>query len=72
VLVQRRVDGDVAHFTLTSFWDSIDAIKRFAGEAYQVARYYPEDDDFLLEREPYVTHADVLTIALSDAATHRT
>ena len=25
MLVQRRVDGDVAHFTLTTFWDSIAA-----------------------------------------------
>jgi hypothetical protein len=60
VLVQRRVEGDVAHFVLTTLWDSIDSIKRFAGEDYDVARYYPEDDDYLLEREPFVTHAEVL------------
>jgi heme-degrading monooxygenase HmoA len=64
VLVQRRVEGDVAHFLLTTLWDSVDAIKRFAGEDYEAARYYPEDDDFLLEREPHVTHAEVLLVAL--------
>ena len=66
VLVQRRLEGDVAHFLLTTLWDSVDAIKRFAGEDYELARYYPEDDDYLLEREPYVTHADALLVMLPD------
>lgn len=60
VLVQRWVEGDVVHFLLTTLWDSLDAIKQFAGEAYEVARYYPEDDAYLLEREPNVTHAEVV------------
>ena len=60
VLVERWVDGDVAHFLLTTVWESLEAIKRFAGEAYELARYYPEDDDYLLEREPTVQHAEVL------------
>jgi heme-degrading monooxygenase HmoA len=64
VLVQRRIEGDVAHFVLTTLWDSIESIKRFAGEDYEVARYYPEDDDYLLEREPTVTHGDVLLMTL--------
>jgi heme-degrading monooxygenase HmoA len=60
VLVQRRIEGDVAHFELTTLWDSIESIKQFAGEAFERARYYPEDDEYLLEREPFVTHAAVL------------
>ena len=60
VLVQLRTEGDIAHFTLTTLWESIEAIKRFAGESIDVARYYPEDDEYLLEREPFVTHGDVL------------
>jgi heme-degrading monooxygenase HmoA len=63
VLVQRWVEGDVAHFLLTTLWDSVDAIKRFAGEDYERARYYPEDGEFLLEREPSVHHAEVLLVA---------
>ncbi|HEX3157105.1 MAG TPA: hypothetical protein VHQ45_01185 [Gemmatimonadaceae bacterium] len=63
LLVQRWVEGDVAHFLLTTVWESLDAIKRFAGEDYEAARYYPEDDDFLLEREPTVRHAEVLLFA---------
>ena len=63
VLLLRRTEGDVTHFHLTSLWDSVDAIKRFAGEEYDRARYYDEDDDFLLEREPLVTHCEVVHIS---------
>jgi heme-degrading monooxygenase HmoA len=61
VHILRDIDADVAHFLLLTFWDSLDAIKAFAGEDYQRARYYPEDDDYLLEREPFVTHYEVLS-----------
>lgn len=60
VYVLRRTDGEVTHFLLLTFWDSLDAIRAFAGDEYERARYYPEDDEFLLEREPYVSHYDVL------------
>lgn len=60
VLVFRRTEGEVTHFVLTTLWDSVDAIRSFAGDDYGKARYYPEDDDFLLEREPFVTHYEVL------------
>lgn len=59
VLVLRRTEGDETHFLLTTLWDSVDSIKRFAGDDYERARYYPEDDAYLLEREPFVTHYDV-------------
>jgi heme-degrading monooxygenase HmoA len=60
VQVLRRTEGDITHFVLTTRWESLEAIKRFAGEDFEKARYYPEDDDFLLEREPLVQHFDVL------------
>ncbi len=60
VLVLRSVEGDVAHFRLITFWDSYEAIRRFAGDDYQRARYYDEDDDFLLEKEERVTHEELL------------
>ncbi len=61
VYVLRRVEGDVAHFLLLTLWESWEAIRRFAGHELERARYYPEDDDFLLEREPFVTHYEVLS-----------
>ena len=60
VQVLRRTEDGVTHFLLITFWDSLDAIRAFAGADYERARYYPEDDDYLLEREPFVTHYDVL------------
>lgn len=59
--VMRRTDGDRAHFLMISFWDSYEAIKAFAGDDIDHARYYPEDADFLVELEPKVKHYDVLT-----------
>ena len=59
VYVLRRIEGDVAHFTLISLWDSLAAIEQFAGPQPEKARYYPEDKDFLLEFEPTVTHHEV-------------
>jgi heme-degrading monooxygenase HmoA len=60
VLVFRRTEGEVTHFVLTTLWDSVEAIRRFAGDDYERARYYAEDDAFLLEREPLVTHHDAV------------
>lgn len=60
VTVLRRIDGDVAHFTLISYWDSLESIRAFAGDDLEVARYYPEDEAFLLELEPTVTHHEVV------------
>jgi len=60
VTVLRRIEGDVAHFLLITLWESWDAIRAFAGDDVDRARYYPEDEAFLLELEPTVTHYDVL------------
>ena len=49
----RRNEGDVSHFLLVTVWDSIDSVKKFAGENPEIAKYYPEDDDLLLEKEEY-------------------
>jgi len=47
----RRIDGDTAHFLLITLWDSMDAVRKFAGDNPEKAKYYPEDDSFLLEKE---------------------
>jgi hypothetical protein len=54
-----RTEGDVAHFDMLTFWDDVDAIKRFAGEDYEVAKYYDFDRSFLIELEPKVLHSAV-------------
>lgn len=65
VLMQRRIEGDVAHFVLTTLWESTESITRFAGEHYERARYYPGDDEYLLERENDVVHAEVLMVVVN-------
>ncbi|MBO8174459.1 MAG: antibiotic biosynthesis monooxygenase [Thermococcus sp.] len=52
----RRDEGEVAHFLLVTIWDSMESIKKFPGENPELAKYYPEDNDFLLEKEKYVQH----------------
>ncbi len=60
VYVMRRIEGNKAHFLLLTLWESEEAIKRFAGPDIEIARYYPEDEQFLLELEPTATHYEVL------------
>ncbi|HEX9891341.1 MAG TPA: hypothetical protein VGB28_04710 [Actinomycetota bacterium] len=60
VMVLREVDGDRGTFTLISLWDSEDGIRAFAGPDLTRARYYPEDDRFLLTKPERVTHYEVL------------
>ena len=54
-----RVEGDVAHFVTLSFWDSLEAVRAFAGDDVEKARYYEEDKKYLLEFEPGVMHYEV-------------
>jgi hypothetical protein len=51
-----RAEGAVAHFEMLTFWDDVEAIKRFAGEDYELAKYYDFDRSFLIELEPQVLH----------------
>lgn len=63
VWVLRQVQDGKATFLLISLWDSLDAIRRFAGDDITTSVYYPEDHEFLLELEPKVAHYDVLNAA---------
>jgi heme-degrading monooxygenase HmoA len=56
VFVLRRVLGDRAEFLLLTLWDSREAIARFAGDDIARARYYPEDQQYLLAFAPTVDH----------------
>jgi heme-degrading monooxygenase HmoA len=59
VSVLRRIEGETAHFLLISLWESIEAIRQFAGTPVETAKYYDFDAEYLLEMEPTVTHYDV-------------
>ena len=59
VYILRRLEDDHAHFVLLTLWDSSEAIQQFAGPDMEKAKYYPHDEQFLLEFEPTVTHYEV-------------
>ena len=59
VYILTRDEGDKTHYQLLTLWDSIESIKKFAGNDYEKARYYPEDKNYLLELEEKVQHFNV-------------
>jgi heme-degrading monooxygenase HmoA len=60
VYVLRRVEDGKAHFLTISFWESMEKVEGFAGTDPEKARYYPEDEEFLLDFEPTVRHYEVV------------
>jgi heme-degrading monooxygenase HmoA len=54
--ILRRNEGDRTEFVTLTFWDSLEAIRGFAGDDVERAVFYPEDDRFLVEREERVHH----------------
>jgi heme-degrading monooxygenase HmoA len=60
VYILRRMKDGEAEFLFLSLWESLEAIRRFTGEDYEKARYYPEDKNFLLEMEPTVSQYEIL------------
>jgi heme-degrading monooxygenase HmoA len=61
VSILRRDAGQVSHFLTVTRWVSEEAIRAFAGNEVLRAKYYPEDEGFLLEFEPEVQHFEVIT-----------
>jgi heme-degrading monooxygenase HmoA len=51
-------DGRTEVMTV-SWWSSRTVIEGFAGQDIEVAVFYPEDVDYLIDRETTVTHYDV-------------
>jgi len=55
----RNIKDNIGHFTLITFWENLEVIKNFAGEDFIKAKYYPEDQQYLLEFEEEVIHYEV-------------
>lgn len=60
ISVLRRSEGDRTEFLVLSVWESVDAIKRYAGQDYQKAVLLPRDREYLLEVEPNVLHYEIV------------
>jgi hypothetical protein len=61
-LTLRRIAGGRAEFLLVTLWDSMDAVRRFAGDDPERAVFYPEDERYLVARDEHVAHFDVVDI----------
>ena len=60
VLVLRKDEDGQADFLMLTLWESEDAIRKFAGDNINNARYYPEDQKYFTELESNVVQYDVL------------
>jgi hypothetical protein len=56
-----RRDGEVTHFEMLTFWTDLEAVKRFAGQDFERAKYYDFDAEFLIEKEPHVRHYEAVS-----------
>ena len=63
VEVLRKSDGPRTDFVVISYWESIDAVKRFAGKDFEKAVILDRDREFLIEVEPNVLHYEVVRAA---------
>ena len=62
--VLSRDEATVSHFMTVTHWESEESIRAFAGDDLLKAKYYPEDQNFLLEFEPQVQHYTVTAIEM--------
>jgi heme-degrading monooxygenase HmoA len=60
-LVLTREIGEETEYILLTLWDSMEAVKNFAGPEPERAVYYPEDDQYFpeSERTEFVRHYEV-------------
>ena len=56
VQILRLDQGLEAHFWMITKWDDIQAIVQFVGTEFEMAKYYPDEEQYLLEKEASVIH----------------
>ena len=54
-MLMREV-GELTEVVMFTLWDSLDAVNGFAGDEYETARFYPEDDRFLSNSKISTAH----------------
>jgi heme-degrading monooxygenase HmoA len=59
-MLRRDLDEGLTESVTLSLWESIDAVRAFAGDDPERAVFYPEDDAFLVERDVRVRHYQVV------------
>jgi hypothetical protein len=54
----RDLDRERSEILTLSWWSGTEALRAFAGHDFRRARYFPDDDRFLLSRPDEVLHYD--------------
>jgi heme-degrading monooxygenase HmoA len=56
VWMLRQDDGELTRFLMFTLWDSMEAVRRFAGDDAETGVFYPQDDRYLVERDHTASH----------------
>ena len=63
LMIRRDRDG-LCEVTTVSFWESMESVRGFAGEDPTRAKFYPGDDELLVEKDLHVDHFNVVSAEL--------
>src|SRR5262245_58806721 len=58
-MVTRDLSDGTTEALTMSRWDTPDSIRSFAGDEAEQAKYYPEDEEFLVAHDDIVRHYTV-------------
>jgi heme-degrading monooxygenase HmoA len=68
VMVLRRPRGELVEVTTVSWWTSMEAVRGFAGDDPERAKFYPGDDELLAEKDLHADHFEVESVDVDAAA----
>lgn len=62
VFVLREIRGELVHFLILSFWESKEALNKFADQDYEIAYHPPEVEKYLIAYESMIKKYQVVSI----------
>ena len=58
-ILTRDLGGGRTEIVTLSWWPDLETVRGFAGDDIEVAKYYPEDEPYLVDRDTTVAHYTV-------------
>ena len=56
--IWQHPEGAITHIWVVSWWKDRESIQAFAGKEIDIARYYEDDKNYLLEFEPTLINCE--------------
>jgi len=56
----RKIQDTEEHFFMISYWVNLNSIKEFAGENFEIAVKYHDDEKYGLISDPIVLHHEII------------